>query len=59
LANIKDWVDTKCPKCGGDARRETDTMPNWAGSSCYFLRYCDPMNNSSLADIEKLNYWCL
>ncbi len=57
LANIKDWVNVECPKCGKDARRETDTMPNWAGSSWYFLRYCDPNNNECFADQEKLNYW--
>lgn len=57
LAAIKDWVNTKCPKCGGPARRETDTMPNWAGSSWYFLRYCDPHNDKSLADYKKLEYW--
>jgi len=57
LAAIKDWVNTKCPKCGGPAKRETDTMPNWAGSSWYFLRYCDPKNNKAFADAEKLKYW--
>ncbi len=57
LAGISGWVDTKCPKCGGPARRETDTMPNWAGSSWYFLRYIDPDNNSAFADPEKLKYW--
>ncbi|TRZ77340.1 leucine--tRNA ligase [bacterium] len=57
LANITDWVNTKCPKCGGDAKRETDTMPNWAGSSWYFLRYIDPKNKKSLADLEKMKYW--
>lgn len=57
LANIKDWVNVKCPKCGGSAKRETDTMPNWAGSSWYFLRYIDPKNNKELADKEKLKYW--
>jgi len=57
LANIKNWVNTKCPKCGNLAKRETDTMPNWAGSSWYFLRYCDPHNKKSLADIKKLKYW--
>lgn len=57
LANILDWVNTICPKCGGVAKRETDTMPNWAGSSWYYLRYCDPNNNKLLAASEKLHYW--
>ncbi|HUT22612.1 MAG TPA: leucine--tRNA ligase [Candidatus Bipolaricaulota bacterium] len=57
LANIKEWVNVKCPKCGGPARRETDTMPNWAGSSWYFLRYCDPKNDKAFADPDKLKYW--
>jgi leucyl-tRNA synthetase len=57
LANIPDWVNTTCPKCGGKARRETDTMPNWAGSNWYFLRYIDPHNDSCLAEIEKLRRW--
>ncbi|MEW5907607.1 MAG: class I tRNA ligase family protein [Patescibacteria group bacterium] len=57
LANIKKWVNTKCPKCGGPAKRETDTMPNWAGSNWYFLRYCDSKNKKSLADFKKLKYW--
>ncbi|MFC1727444.1 leucine--tRNA ligase [Patescibacteria group bacterium] len=57
LSKIKDWVKTKCPHCGQNAQRETDTMPNWAGSSWYFLRYCDPKNNSKLADPEKLKAW--
>lgn len=57
LANCQDWVNTKCPKCGGPAKRETDTMPNWAGSSWYFLRYCDPKNDKVLADKKKLKYW--
>ena len=57
LAAIKDWVNTTCPKCGEKAKRETDTMPNWAGSSWYFLRYCDPKNNKALADKKKLKYW--
>ena len=57
LAKVTDWVNCKCPKCGGDARRETDTMPNWAGSSWYWLRYIDPHNNECLADYEKLKYW--
>ncbi len=57
LANIESWVTTSCPHCGGPARRETDTMPNWAGSSWYFLRYCDPCNNERLADYENMEYW--
>lgn len=57
LANIKNWVETKCPKCGGAAQRETDTMPNWAGSSWYFLRYCGPTDQKALAERKKLNYW--
>lgn len=57
LAAIKSWVEIKCPKCKGDAQRETDTMPNWAGSNWYFLRYCDPKNKSSLADEKILKYW--
>jgi leucyl-tRNA synthetase len=57
LANIREWVEVKCPACGGKAKRETDTMPNWAGSSWYFLRYCDPHNDQALADPEKLKYW--
>lgn len=57
LATIKDWVETSCPKCGGLAKRETDTMPNWAGSSWYFLRYCDPKNNKEFAEYKKLMYW--
>ncbi|MBI2552180.1 class I tRNA ligase family protein [Candidatus Uhrbacteria bacterium] len=57
LAGIKKWVNTKCPKCGGPARRETDTMPNWAGSSWYFLRYCDPKNSKLFALRSKLDYW--
>ena len=57
LANIKDWVETTCPKCGGKAKRETDTMPNWAGSDWYFLRYIDPKNKAKLAEAEKLEYW--
>lgn len=57
LANITDWVNTKCPKCGGDAKRETDTMPNWAGSSWYFLRYCDPSNEKEFVNREKSDYW--
>lgn len=57
LANMKSWLATTCPKCGGAARRETDTMPQWAGSSWYFLRYCDPHNNNALASKEALEYW--
>ena len=57
LAKILEYVNCKCPKCGGDAKRETDTMPQWAGSSWYFLRYIDPHNTQALADPEKLKYW--
>ncbi len=57
LAAIESWVKTTCPRCGGAARRETDTMPNWAGSSWYFLRYCDPHNDKQFASSEKLKYW--
>jgi len=57
LALITDWVNTTCPKCGGPAKRETDTMPQWAGSSWYFLRYTDPQNDRALASRERLNYW--
>ncbi|WP_333657524.1 class I tRNA ligase family protein, partial [Tissierella praeacuta] len=57
LANIKDWVETTCPKCGGKAHRETDTMPQWAGSSWYFLRYIDPFNEEEIASQEAINYW--
>jgi len=57
LAAIKDFVKTKCPFCGSEALRETDTMPNWAGSSWYFLRYCDSKNDHSLASYKKLQYW--
>ena len=57
LANIRDWVETTCPKCGGPAERETDTMPQWAGSSWYFLRYIDPHNDNELASKEALEYW--
>jgi len=57
LAAISDWVNVKCPKCKRDARRETDTMPNWAGSNWYYMRYCDPGNDKSLADSKKLKYW--
>ena len=57
LAKIEDFVNCKCPKCGKDAKRETDTMPQWAGSSWYFLRYIDPHNDKELADKKKLAYW--
>jgi leucyl-tRNA synthetase len=57
LANIHEWVNTTCPKCGGPAERETNTMPNWAGSSWYFLRYCDPSNQKELANKELTDYW--
>ena len=58
LANMTDWVNTTCPHCGGKAQRETDTMPQWAGSSWYFLRYCDPHNDKAPASPEALQYWC-
>ncbi|MBP5235956.1 MAG: leucine--tRNA ligase [Clostridia bacterium] len=57
LSKCEDWVNTVCPKCGGPAKRETDTMPNWAGSSWYFLSYCDPHNADALASKEALDYW--
>ncbi|MTI69313.1 MAG: leucine--tRNA ligase [Firmicutes bacterium] len=57
LANITEWVNTTCPKCGKDAKRETDTMPQWAGSSWYFLRYTDPHNDEEFASKENLKYW--
>ncbi len=57
LAKMTEWINTTCPKCGGKAIRETDTMPQWAGSSWYFLRYCDPHNDKELASKEALNYW--
>lgn len=57
LAKIEDFVNCTCPKCGGKAKRETDTMPQWAGSSWYFLRYIDPHNDNELANMEKLRYW--
>lgn len=57
LAKATDWVNTKCPKCGCLAKRETDTMPNWAGSSWYFLRYADPHNSETFASKEALDYW--
>lgn len=57
LSTLESWVQTTCPKCGGAAKRETDTMPNWAGSSWYFLRYLDPKNNQALASPEAMQYW--
>lgn len=57
LSRAKDWVNVSCPVCGGDAKRETDTMPQWAGSSWYYLRYCDADNENFLASKEKLDYW--
>ena len=57
LANIKDWVNTTCPHCGGPAKRETDTMPNWAGSSWYFLRFMDPHNDKEFASMDAMKYW--
>jgi len=57
LAKMEDWINTTCPHCGGPAKRETDTMPQWAGSSWYFLRYCDPHNKEALASKEALDYW--
>ena len=57
LANITDWVNTACPCCGGPAKRETDTMPNWAGSSWYFLRFMDPHNDKEFASMEAMKYW--
>ena len=57
LAKVESFVNCKCPKCGGPAKRETDTMPQWAGSSWYFLRYIDPNNDERFADSEKLKYW--
>lgn len=57
LASLDEWVNTTCPTCGGPAKRETDTMPQWAGSSWYFLRYCDPHNDKELASKEALDYW--
>jgi len=59
LAFIKEWVNVKCPRCDGLAKRETDTMPNWAGSSWYFLRYIDPKNKKVFADAKKLKYWLM
>jgi leucyl-tRNA synthetase len=57
LSKMRDWVECKCPQCGGDAERETDTMPQWAGSSWYFLRYTDPRCDTAIASKEALNYW--
>ncbi len=57
LSKLTDWVNTTCPHCGGPAKRETDTMPQWAGSSWYFLRYCDPHNSEAFASKEALEYW--
>ena len=57
LSKAGEWLNATCPKCGGHARRETDTMPNWAGSSWYFLRYCDPHNDKEFASKEALDYW--
>lgn len=57
LANIDEFVNCKCPKCGHQAKRETDTMPNWAGSSWYWLRYMDPHNNQAIADMDTMKYW--
>ena len=57
LANISQWVNTKCPKCGGPAKRETDTMPNWAGSSWYYLRYADPKNDTEFVSRQLSDYW--
>ncbi|MBP8708244.1 MAG: leucine--tRNA ligase, partial [Caldisericia bacterium] len=57
LALIKDWVNVNCPKCGGKAKRETNTMPQWAGSCWYYIRYVDPKNDSELANKDKINYW--
>lgn len=57
LAKIKDWVNVKCPQCGADAQRETDTMPGWAGSCWYFIRYCDPHNDHAFADLDKMKAW--
>ncbi len=57
LAKIDEWVNVSCPSCGGKAKRETDVMPNWAGSSWYFLRYCDPHNDEAFASQEAMKYW--
>jgi len=57
LANVADWVETTCPRCGGKAKRETNTMPQWAGSCWYYLRYLDPKNPAAFADRSKIDYW--
>ncbi len=57
LANAKQWLKVKCPKCGSPAKRETDTMPNWAGSNWYYIRYLDPKNNKEIANPKKIKYW--
>jgi leucyl-tRNA synthetase len=57
LALIEDWINVNCPKCGGKAKRETNTMPQWAGSCWYYIRYVDPQNDSELANKDKINYW--
>ncbi|MDR2420685.1 MAG: leucine--tRNA ligase [Oscillospiraceae bacterium] len=57
LAAMTEWINTPCPRCGGEAKRETDTMPNWAGSNWYYLRYVDPGNENEIASREKLDYW--
>ncbi|MBU3942399.1 class I tRNA ligase family protein, partial [Patescibacteria group bacterium] len=57
LAKAETWIKVACPECGGAARRETDVMPNWAGSNWYYLRYCDPINDKKLADPKKLKHW--
>ncbi|MBT7553210.1 class I tRNA ligase family protein, partial [bacterium] len=57
LAKVSDWVNTICPKCGGEAQRETDVMPNWAGSNWYFIRYADVKNDQALVDADKAKYW--
>ena len=57
LSKIESFVNCRCPVCGGEAKRETDTMPNWAGSDWYFLRYCDPQNNNEMAEIDILKKW--
>jgi leucyl-tRNA synthetase len=57
LASLTKWVNVKCPNCGGKAKRETNTMPNWAGSSWYWLRYTDPQNRQEFASLKKQKYW--
>lgn len=57
LSTVSDWVNTTCPECGGHALRETDTMPNWAGSNWYYVRYCDPRNDKEIGAKDKLDYW--